>query len=169
LDLDEVLLEASARIRDRLARSRHAPKDARFTQAEKMHVTLKFLGSIDAAQAQTIASGLEPLATRAPPLTLQALDAFPFPSRARVIVLTLEDDGTLRTLATAIEEYAEALGIERETREFRAHLTLARLREPSDVRTWLGPIDAVHGAAAALTLYESTGGHYKSLASFPFG
>lgn len=168
LDLDDALILSASRIRDRLERSRHAPTNARYTAAEKLHVTLKFLGSIGTAQADTIASGLEPLALAAPTLTFAQLDAFPSPSRARVIVLAAENDGRLHALASAIEDHAEALGIERETRDFRAHLTLARLREPADVRTWLGPIEPVFGKATALTLYESVSGIYKAVARFPF-
>jgi 2'-5' RNA ligase len=166
LDLDQPLLDAAVRVRDRLERT--APKGARFTPAEKIHVTLAFLGEIDSSQTPTIASGLEPLAGAPLAIAWTSLDAFPSKTRARVIVIGLDDDGTLAALASSVQEHAEALGIEQEERAYRPHLTLARLNAPANVTDWLGAIDPARGTATALTLYVSRAGKYEALARFPF-
>ena len=169
LDLDDALRDAAVRIRDRLERSPASPKKPRFSSAEKLHVTLKFLGDIDESQAQSIAHAIEPLAQRkAPVLAWKELDAFPSKTKARVIILAMDDDGALGPLATALEDHAEALGIDREERPYRAHVTLARLNEPANVSDWLGPIESARGIATAITLYESKGGKYVPLTSIGF-
>lgn len=168
LDLDDALRDAAVRIRDRLERSPASPKKPRFSSAEKLHVTLKFLGDIDESQAQSIAHAIEPLAQKAPVLAWKELDAFPSKTKARVIILAMEDGGVLGLLATAIEDHAEALGIDREERAYRPHVTLARLNEPANVSDWLGPIESASGIATAITLYESKGGKYVPLTSIGF-
>jgi len=154
LDLADELKEALARLIGRL--ERNAPQNARFTDAKKMHLTLKFLGDIDEEQSKTIGAAVSDAGQRAAPrIALAKLDAFPSLSRARVAIVSIEGPEIL-PLATAMDDVAFAIGIEREERAYHAHITLARLKEPSDVRAWLASESIAGDAlATAITLYRS--------------
>lgn len=106
---------------------------ARWVPAENLHVTVSFLGWVDDVQAEQVAhamtdavSGLQPIAT-----CLAGLGAFPRASRARVLWAGLDDRaGELATLAGRVHQGLAQIGFEPEAREWRAHVTLARLRAP---------------------------------------
>jgi 2'-5' RNA ligase len=156
IDLDDALRAALVRTRSRLESS--APKDARFTEADKLHLTLRFFADIDDERARTIAAALPKLAERsAPRLDVEGLHAFPSPARGRVIVIAIADaEGTISALASSIEEHVAALEIDEEERAFRPHITIARLKHERDVRAWIAnaPIPE-SGVASALTFYRS--------------
>jgi RNA 2',3'-cyclic 3'-phosphodiesterase len=61
--------------------------------------------------------------------------AFPDAARARVLWLGLaEGASVLARVASAVAGRTAVLGHEADTRPFRPHLTLARFRDPTDVR-----------------------------------
>lgn len=176
LDLDPALLEAAAAIAAS-AQSAVPRLRARWTSAEAWHVTVRFFGEVD----DGLRARLEALPARlavgpAPRVRFDALDGFPQLRRARVLVLSLAEVGgaSLAAVASEAEAAAVALGFPPEGRAYRPHLTLARLREPADLRP-LVRAAAVRGegSATALALYGSTlgptGARYDVLArsSFP--
>jgi 2'-5' RNA ligase len=182
MDFDADAIARFAAIAERLrARAPHGVR-ASFVAPDKMHVTVKFLGQTELALAPSLAEIVRASAARAAPIThAQRLGAFGSPKRAHVIVVELDDaGGALARLAAEIEERAAALGFAKEARAYRPHLTLARLRETTDVRKWLEAAltpsgDPAFAAAARitdLTLYRSdgapTGSVYTPIARAPF-
>ena len=147
----------------------------RWTDAEAWHVTLAFLGSIDAASVGGVVGRLGTLAEAHPATTSTTggLGGFPAPARARVAWYGIADvDGGLARLAA---DGAVALGLDA-SRPFRPHLTLARARqEPVDLRSWLASASAPVGVLAAdrIELMRShLGGgpaRYETLAAFTLG
>jgi RNA 2',3'-cyclic 3'-phosphodiesterase len=147
----------------------------RWADPDGWHVTLAFLGSIDAA---SVAGVVERLATvaEANPATRSAtggLGAFPSASRARVAWYGVEDGGG-RLAALAFDV---GVAVELETsRPLRPHLTLARARrEPVDLRSWLASASAPEGVLVAdrIELMRShIGGRparYETLAAITLG
>jgi 2'-5' RNA ligase len=150
-DLDAPFVESAAAFAGRL-RDRAGKRRLRWCAPGTMHVTARFFGDVE-DPAPLVA--LVPMLVRPAPIVRAAkLDAFPDLRRARVLVLAIEDDGTLAAIAAEAEKAAVALGFEPEQRAYRPHLTLARLKEPSDLRDLAEPI-SLSGRAVALTLYES--------------
>lgn len=107
----------------------HPP--GKWVEPANMHLTLKFLGEtpenhIDnvAASAEAACSGHRGFAIR-----LGHLGAFPDLSRPRVLFYRLEEGAKkLEALAVDLDEaLAQRLGTARETRPFRAHITIARI------------------------------------------
>jgi RNA 2',3'-cyclic 3'-phosphodiesterase len=138
-DLDEAFLDAAAAIPISVGRR---------VKRETMHCTLTFFGEVDDArlvELKTLVEGLPhgPIAVKA-----TRLDAFASPRKAHVVVLPLEDDGSLARLH-------EAIGL-KEDRPYRPHLTLARLKKPEDLRTLVEstPV-SIEGRVVGVTLYES--------------
>jgi len=108
---------------------------ARWVRVEGMHLTLKFLGE----RLPELVEALDPAAAKAvaplPPVTVQLGGGgfFPHERRPRVAWLGGQAPG-LEGWASAVDEAATALGVEREARPFSLHLTLARLERPWGAR-----------------------------------
>ncbi len=148
--------------------------DARWVKPEAMHLTMKFLGEIDESNLESIGGRLDELALSQLPfnMKLEGLGAFPSEKRARVIWAGIDTDiSRLRKLAESIDDLSADYGVAKEGRTFTAHITLARLREPSminlDVRmqeiTFI--IDKMHFYKSDLT---PQGARYTLLHSSPF-
>jgi 2'-5' RNA ligase len=177
LDLDTTSVRRVARIADRLRMGSGAPS-ASWTPPDKMHVTLKFVASLQTASVAALGKALAVLAgeRRAPQPCPLRLDAFPSMEAAKIVVAELDDaSGALAKLAERVDKLVAKHGVERETRPFRPHVTLARLKRPYDARRWIRP-DLAEGAGdcriECLTLYRSElgelGSTYVPLARFAF-
>jgi len=100
---------------------------------EKLHLTLKFLGDATNGQLERLNNAVEQAASQAGPFHLRTGKTGVFPSigKARVLWLRLEDaGGELQRLYRILKTECEKAGFARETRDFKPHLTIARLREP---------------------------------------
>jgi 2'-5' RNA ligase len=101
---------------------------------EKLHLTMKFLGEIDEEQLKKLQSAVEAGARQIAPFKLQiaGTGVFPSPKQARVLWLGVKGDtGNLQLLNEILENECEKQGFEKEERKFKAHLTVARLKERS--------------------------------------
>ena len=108
----------------------------RWMAEEQLHLTLKFLGQVRRADLGAFAELAERQAQQlirtSYPVT--ALTAFPGPRRARVVVVRLLDaDQRLERLARSLDQAAAALGVTAESRAFRPHVTLGRVKIPTDL------------------------------------
>jgi 2'-5' RNA ligase len=178
LPVPDDALEALRRAREALRRGAERSRvTARFLPDEALHVTLCFLGSVTCDRVTDFVRALEACVPGAPiDASLSELGAFSSPKRARVVVAELTDpEGRITELARRISEAAEALGVSLENRAFQPHVTLARIRRPSDVRSWLAhaTLDRVALRFDELRLYESElhpqGSRYSVLGRAQFG
>ena len=106
------------------------PFGVRWARPEGVHLTLKFLGNVSNDAIPTIESGMQRVAEGICPFTVRVQGAGCFPSSRRPRVLWLGLQGELELLLTAqsrLEDSLEVLGVDRETRTFRPHLTLGRV------------------------------------------
>ena len=106
------------------------PSGVRWVRPEGIHLTLKFLGNVSNDAIPTIESGMRRAAEGIYPFTVRVQGAGCFPSSRRPRVLWLGLQGELESLLTAqsrLEDSLEALGVDRETRPFRSHLTVGRV------------------------------------------
>ncbi len=164
------LSDVQARMKRRAERSRLSP---RWTTREQLHVTLKFLGSIDEEHVAALASAVEQLGASTPavPTRIDELGAFGSVRRARVLVAHVADEGgIIGALAERLELVAEEIGVPRETRDFRAHVTLARIKRPGDASDLIeaARFEPIELCFDELRLYRSvlkpTGSEYSVLA-----
>jgi 2'-5' RNA ligase len=160
LDLDAMSVRRVARVSDRLRMASGAPSAA-WTARGKVHLTLKFMAGLPALAAAPLGEKLRALvaSARSPNPGACSLQAFPSFENTNVVVLEFEDPrGELARLARKIDGMARKLGVAGESRSFRPHVTLARLKRPYDSRRWLKP-EIVAGAGdftpSRLTLYRS--------------
>ena len=104
----------------------------RLVRPEGIHLTLKFLGDIDASRVPRIADALAVVSARHTPfrLTLAEPGFFPNADRARVLWIGVGGDmHQLRQLQRDVDETLAALGFAAEKRPFNPHLTIARMRD----------------------------------------
>ncbi len=109
--------------------------DVKWVAPDSIHLTLKFLGNIDAQKIKEIEKILNEVAAEVEPfvLTLKGVGAFPKLDYPRVIWVGVEGGAPQsEQLAKSLEERLEGIGIPREDREFHPHLTLGRVKSPKN-------------------------------------
>ena len=105
--------------------------DARWSRPEGIHLTLKFLGEISAAQVEKVTGALANLPGFDPfEIQVKGFGFFPDARRPRVFWAGLEAPPALAELAARVEAAMEPLGFAREERPYTPHLTLARFKIP---------------------------------------
>lgn len=93
-----------------------------------IHITLKFIGEVPDSTAREIADVLDHV--RGEPFTIRVTGiSGNNPRQPRVIWAHAEDGGICAALHSQIEELLAPLGVKREDRAFRAHATVARVKE----------------------------------------
>lgn len=138
IELPPTVQQGLARVQERLKRDRLA---VRWVAPEKIHLTLKFLGEIPAAQAAAVGETCAQVAAAAQPFELEAvgLGAFPNPRRPRNVWVGLTGDmEPLRRLHAELEGALAGLGFPPEGRPFHPHLTLGRTQNrarPDEIRS----------------------------------
>ena len=114
---------------------RRAGDGVAWVRRENLHVTLRFLGELDAgAAARAEEAAREAGAAHAAfGARLGPAGAFPSARKARVLWFgLLEGAEPMAQLAQSLERSLASRGFEPDAREFAPHLTIGRLRAPGD-------------------------------------
>ncbi|HEX3548851.1 MAG TPA: RNA 2',3'-cyclic phosphodiesterase [Candidatus Elarobacter sp.] len=167
--LDEATRAACAAVAEHL---RGEGWHARWVQPENYHLTVAFLGGVDADRVDDVAAAVRDVAAGVPSfeVPLDAVGAFPHERRPRV---------AWTGPAHAVRAFGTACGVVRSSLVARgftfddradAHVTLARADGFAPLPSVAPPRDAVV-MAEAMTLYESFtergGARYVALERFP--
>lgn len=177
LDLDESVM---GRLDELLGELRRELPEIRWARREGLHLTLRFLGEVDEARVPALCQALEGVAEATAPFRVEVEGLGTFGDRRRPKVVwagVQERSGALEELQGRVERAAVEAGFETESRPFRAHLTLARLkRSHPGLGRALAPRAALKlGAsrAGSMTLIQSRlspeGARYTPVRSFAFG
>ena len=177
-----VHVRASRSIRKRLESLDSIRHPVRAVAPSNLHITLKFLGETPDIRIPEICSRLQAVASRQPPInaTLKGIGCFPNCERPSVIWIGIREEESaslaLASLAGDINDEMADIGFPPETRRYRSHLSLARIkgRAPQavfdliddDRDTNFGElkIDSFHLIQSKL---ERGGPQYVDMASFP--
>ena len=131
IDLPENVRQHLARAAESL-RAHPALKDFSWTKPENLHITLKFLGDIPDAAVPNLKSGLARLVVPEMTLTPSHFLVLPGQGPARVLAINIAGDAEpLAKLFAQIESAVQPLGVHRESRPYKPHITLARIRRPT--------------------------------------
>ncbi|MBN1195081.1 MAG: RNA 2',3'-cyclic phosphodiesterase [Methanomicrobiaceae archaeon] len=126
-----IAIDMPGEIRTRIAKAQAvlAKSDAKLTPVNPSitHITLKFLGEVDARTLESVEVALGTLSFHPFDMTISGVSGNSV-SRPRVIWATAQDDGMCSKLARRIEEILAPIGIQRERRQFTPHITIARVR-----------------------------------------
>jgi len=177
-----VALEVPAEVRETIAAliRELKPLDAswKWTRAENLHITLKFLGEISIQGFDEIVAALTEVPfEQSLTLCFRGLGFFPNDRRPRVLWVGIEGPPGLLNLARNVEDSLTGVGVERDDRAFTPHLTLARSKEGRVAPQLRETLTICSGrnlgtvVASAFHLVrsdlKSTGAEYTTLASFP--
>jgi 2'-5' RNA ligase len=132
---EDVRARIAAHVSNLREKATHNSLKISWERAEKLHLTLKFLGEIEAGRIEALMRA----ANRAAgvgggkfALSLRVAGAFPARGNPRVLWLGLHDaTGLLAQLHERLEAECERENFPREPRAFRPHITIARVRTPN--------------------------------------
>ena len=130
----EILFGVARRLRGQVG-------GVRWVRPEGIHLTLKFLGDVEAERIPDVVSAAQAVAREVAAHTLRTTQLGGFPSRGRARVLRVGLEGDVEALADLqgrMDGALVGLGFEKERRGFSPHLTLGRARKqpvslPEDV------------------------------------
>lgn len=165
VEVAEPVIESLMRAVDGLKRrAAHVAPRAKMTwaTAERLHVTLSFIGQATEDRAAAVITALGTSLAAAPfDLVVSGCGVFPDRGRPRVVWAGVVSGRTqLITLQQMVADRLAAVGIEPEQRPYQPHLTLGRVRDAAGLR----PAALLEGFAAApfgtshvraITLFES--------------
>src|SRR6202453_2026913 len=168
-------LELPDAVVGQLALMRGGVIGARWLEPTDYHITLRFIGDIDARAARDIDDTLSDIRRPRAPVRFEGLSWFGG-DKPRAIVVKVKAELALMDLQAEQERRLRRLGIEPETRKYTPHVTLARLRSvrPVAVASYLserGALTAESFTAERFVLYSaregSGGGPYVVEAAYP--
>ncbi|MYB49308.1 MAG: RNA 2',3'-cyclic phosphodiesterase [Dehalococcoidia bacterium] len=152
---------------------------------ENMHLTLKFFGNINVRQVESIVDTVTHTVKSIRPFTLRLGNVGAYPNNRGPRVLWVGLDGDVAPLQDFHRRIEAALGqidIKPDTREFRPHLTIARIRDHASHADRRKAAEALFSAefrsgllipADRISLIRSVlqpqGPQYTSLAEIPIG
>jgi 2'-5' RNA ligase len=151
-------------------------RGVKWVAAANLHLTLKFLGSVEPEKAKRVGEALDGAlaGTRPVGVTLSGAGAFPPRGRPRVVWLDLAAGGSEMTaLQAAVEGALAPLGFAPEGRRFTPHLTVGRVKSLKNAAALFAALDSVRDrewgrfTASAVHLMRSelfpTGARYSIL------
>ncbi len=143
-----------------------AAPEFRWTPAANLHLTVRFIGSVERSIVDRIADRLGELSVGAFELQLGDVGTFKRGRLVRVVWLQVRSGGeAAATLAAQVEAECVDAGLEPESRPFQPHLTLARARAREGAPRLLLPAapDLPPWRAEELVLYRSNLGRAGSV------
>ncbi len=130
---------------------------------EKLHLTLKFLGDADERQLKELQKIVENIAARISPFRLRIAETGVFPSvkKARVLWIDVKDErGSLAKINENLEIECARIGFAAENRNFKPHLTIARLKDANAAKSLIekhlaDTVEPAEFEVAEIVIYES--------------
>lgn len=156
-------------VRDLLIDAMEGIEGARWQSDQQLHLTLRFIGEVDAAQAEDIAGALGRIGAAPFPLEIRGVGYFEKKGHVHTAWAGIAPSPALEVLQRKVERACVSAGLAPEPRKFTPHITLARLNSASGpIGSWLaahGTLRAGPFEVAEMALYESSlgrdGAHYE--------
>jgi len=104
---------------------------ARWVASDQIHLTVRFIGDVDGALFHDIKNVLEEISIQPFDLHMKGMGHFPQRGTPRVIWAGIERSEPLQLLRKKIDTALLKIRVEPEKRKFSPHITIARLKNPS--------------------------------------
>jgi 2'-5' RNA ligase len=135
---DEILLNLYTDLR-----AMHRHEKIKWVDEKNIHITLKFFGETPESQVDDICDVLNDVANRHQPLKLKLQNIGIFGSKynPRVIWFGMEKNPAIEVLAKDVIQSLDKAGFPHDGQNFRAHLTVGRIKNINDKRNFQQSID----------------------------
>ncbi len=169
------------KIAEEVARFHQPMADAGFrvawVPAANLHLTLRFLGSVEDDLVEGITGACKKVALRHAPIEAKAvgLGAFPSPQKPHVLWVGVQAPPTLSALQHDVEAAMVELGFDKEERAYHPHITVGRVKDSRGAAAEVWKSDAAFGSSLMqeIIVYESrtrsAGAEYVARARVPLG
>jgi len=132
----ELTPEVRSQLREHIQSLQESVPEAQpsWTRVDNIHITLKFFGDVAIDRVADIGGAAARAASnvRGFEIAIEGTGAFPKPKQPKVLWVGVNDrSGKLAELQRAFENECAAEGFPKEERNFRPHLTIARIRKPT--------------------------------------
>jgi len=175
IDLSEEILERLERLLVHLRSAAHL----KWSPVYNLHLTLKFIGEWPEQRLPQLQQALCSIPPREPIIAeVKGVGWYPNAHHPRVFWAGVQGGEPLLALVRDLDAALAPLGIAREDREFSAHLTLARIKDPvplQPLRNAIAQLETLEfGSFVADRFYlyrsqpGSAGSIYTKLMEFPF-
>lgn len=179
-------LDLTAEVRNQIVSTRkrlgQLPGKIKWTEPENMHVTLNFLGDVEEAATATVCSIAQKCAAETPPFAFHVRGLVAAPPRGPLRMIwadVIDPTGNMEKLHDMLNQAFADSGFRSESRGFRGHLTVARIKATQDAHairqqlTPLGNLDFGTVHCDELVVYSSQllkeGPIYTPMAHAPLG
>jgi 2'-5' RNA ligase len=176
-----IALEVPEKIKKEIEKTQNQLKNAgikgRWVSPEIAHLTLVFIGKTMPTKIREIEKILKEASTQTSPISLwlEKIGAFPSPTKAKIIYLSLKGElGKLNALGLKIRKSLKKQKINFDRKPFIPHLTLGRLKKPQNLTRLLSKIKFSrqqffgHQLNLIQSILTFQGTIYKTLTSFEF-
>ncbi len=149
-----------------------ADSSLRWTRAEDVHVTLHFFGDVQAAKLDVIDEHVRRAASACKPfeISLEGAGFFPEKQSARILWLGVNAVPSFFNCRMEIEAGLRQAGFQCEDREFKAHATVGRYKNPGPGGNFAFPKTSSRNIEN-LCLYQSrlqpSGSRYEIIRTWP--
>jgi len=133
----EIEKRIKERILDFLNHLKKADAGVRWVDSENIHVTLKFLGNIDAIMLPALIKYIDNVMSCFSPFKIQIgnVGAFPTVKKPRILFVGVGDkENNLLKIFEQLEKGIEEYGIKRETKNYVGHITIGRTKSQKNLR-----------------------------------
>ena len=136
-----------------IEKMRAADVHGRFARPENLHLTLQFIGDVDAALLSPLSAVLNNAADQQQPFYLSSGELGTFGRRQDILWQGIMPEPALDYLHSRLTTYLKQAGLPHENRVFRPHITLARQAKISleqieeisnSLPAWRQPVTEIH-------------------------
>lgn len=114
------------------------PKNARLSLTKSFHLTLKFLGEVHPDRIESIIGILKSIEFEGFSVAVDSIGIFPTENYIRVVWAGISPEDKVLELQKKIDESLNAMF--KKEKDFKAHITLARVKYPEDKKDFVGRI-----------------------------
>ncbi len=127
-----IAIDIPDQVKDNICELRRNLPGVRWTIRDQIHITMRFIGDSDDILFNQIKSSLSEI--RLPPFGLELTSSGFFPNERRPSVFWLGcgESRALSDLKDYMDLVLDSCGIPPESRKFHPHITIARLKTPSE-------------------------------------
>src|SRR3989344_4702628 len=128
------------------------PKNARLSYTKAFHITLKFLGEVQPEKVGNVVDILKSIKFNAFSVALDSVGIFPTENYIRVVRVGIKPEERILELQGSIDNALKPLF--KKEKDFKAHITLARVKYPEDKKDFVGKIKNINVETKKINIRE---------------